>query len=244
MPKHIESALVKTTRNFIWNEARSPPINLEQLYQPKEAGGINLLDIKSRNEAIEITWVKAYLNISPTRPTWAYVLDLLINNLKTKDANNGKRVENTFLQNWDPPTRGPNSRSLPNEALKIIKTAKKHNIAFALIKMSKNIKKQLPAWYNLGAPQNTYHKTKNKCLQETHNVQSVKNLIKCRKRLTRIRGDPLHVPQKTCACSDCKRDRNKECKNPHHCAQTANEILSKLAPKFNTKSKPKKDGLS
>ncbi|KAG2050450.1 hypothetical protein BDR06DRAFT_843239, partial [Suillus hirtellus] len=55
MPKHIEAALVKTTRNFIWNDARSPPINLEQLYQPREAGGINLLDIKSRNEAIEIT---------------------------------------------------------------------------------------------------------------------------------------------------------------------------------------------
>ncbi|KAG0700960.1 hypothetical protein DFH29DRAFT_806953 [Suillus ampliporus] len=159
MPKHIESALIKTTRNFIWNNTRSPPINLEQLYQPKETGGINLLDIKSRNEAIEITWVKSYLNISPTRPTWAYVIDLLISNVKTKDIN-GKRINNTFLQNWDPPTRGPNSRSLPNEAIKIIKTAKKHNIAFAPIKMSKNIKKQLPAWDNIGAPQRTYHKTK------------------------------------------------------------------------------------
>ncbi|KAG2050449.1 hypothetical protein BDR06DRAFT_832353, partial [Suillus hirtellus] len=126
----------------------------------------------------------------------------------------------------------------------IIKTAKKHNIVFAPIKMSKNIKKQLPAWHNIGAPQNTYHKTKNKCLQETHNVQNVKNLIKCRKRLTRLSGDPLHVPRKTCACSDCKHDKNKGCKNPHYCAQIANEILSKLAPKFNTKSKPKKDDLS
>ncbi|KAG1850503.1 hypothetical protein C8R48DRAFT_567296, partial [Suillus tomentosus] len=126
----------------------------------------------------------------------------------------------------------------------IIKTAKKHNIIFAPIKMSKNIKKQLPAWHNIGAPQNTYHKSKNKCLQETHNVQNIKNLIKCRKRLTRLSGDPLHVPRKTCACSDCKRDKNKGCKNPHYCAQIANEILSKLAPKFNTKSKPKKDDLS
>ncbi|KAG0693369.1 hypothetical protein DFH29DRAFT_785377, partial [Suillus ampliporus] len=55
--------------------------------------------------------------------------------------------------------------------------------------------------------------------------------------------DPLHTPRKTCECPDCKRDRTKGCKNPHNCAQTANEILSKLAPKFNTKSKPKKDGL-
>ncbi|KAG1737364.1 hypothetical protein EDD22DRAFT_730867, partial [Suillus occidentalis] len=70
MPKHIEAALVQTTRNFIWNDSRSPPINIEQLHQPIDAGGIDLLDIKSRNEAIEITWVKAYLNMSPSRPTW------------------------------------------------------------------------------------------------------------------------------------------------------------------------------
>ncbi|KAG1732698.1 hypothetical protein EDD22DRAFT_730580, partial [Suillus occidentalis] len=38
--------------------------------------------------------------------------------------------------------------------------------------------------------------------------------------------------------------RNKGCKNPHSCARTANEILSKIAPKFNTRSKPKKDNLS
>ncbi|KAG1718171.1 hypothetical protein EDD22DRAFT_792762 [Suillus occidentalis] len=106
--------------------------------------------------------------------------------------------------------------------------------------MAKNIKKQLPAWDNLGAPQKTYHKTKNKCLQETHNTKSIKNLIKCSKRLTRIREDPHHIPQKNCKCSDCQRDRTKGCKNPHLCAQTANEILSKIAPKFNTKSKPKK----
>ncbi|KAG2738873.1 hypothetical protein P692DRAFT_201650721, partial [Suillus brevipes Sb2] len=126
----------------------------------------------------------------------------------------------------------------------IIKTARKHNIAFAPIKMAKNIKKQLPAWDNLGAPQRTYHKTKNKCLQETHNAQTIKNLIKSSKRLTRTNEVPHHIPRKNCICKDCRKDRTKGCKNPQACAQTANEILSKIAPKFNTKSKPKKDGLS
>jgi hypothetical protein len=140
MPTHIESVLIETTRNFIWNDARSPPINLEQLYQPKETRGIDLLDIKSRNEAIEITWVKSYLNISLSWPTWDYVIDLFINNIKTNNKNNRKHISNTFLQNWDPPTKGPNTKSLPTEAIKLIQTAKKQNITFAPIKWPKILK--------------------------------------------------------------------------------------------------------
>ncbi|KAG2336852.1 hypothetical protein BDR05DRAFT_978681 [Suillus weaverae] len=38
MPRNIESALIKTIRNFIWDDTKSPPINLEQLYRTKEEG--------------------------------------------------------------------------------------------------------------------------------------------------------------------------------------------------------------
>jgi hypothetical protein len=54
MPKNIKQAITKIIRNCIWNEAKSSPISLEQVYQPQEEGGINLLGIKSRNEAEEI----------------------------------------------------------------------------------------------------------------------------------------------------------------------------------------------
>ncbi|KAG2046245.1 hypothetical protein BDR06DRAFT_840651, partial [Suillus hirtellus] len=47
-----------------------------------------------------------------------------------------------------------------------------------------------------------------------------------------------------CACKYCKKDRDKGCKNSHKCATIVKEILNKIAPKFNTKSKPKKDSLS
>ncbi|KAG2335301.1 hypothetical protein BDR05DRAFT_837851, partial [Suillus weaverae] len=78
MPKSIESALIKMIRNFIWNDARTSSINLEQMYKKKEEGGINPLDIKSRNEAIEIIWVKSYLDLSKSRPTWALLMDLIL----------------------------------------------------------------------------------------------------------------------------------------------------------------------
>ncbi|KAG1844406.1 hypothetical protein C8R48DRAFT_617993, partial [Suillus tomentosus] len=126
----------------------------------------------------------------------------------------------------------------------LLKTAKKYNINFAPIKISKDLKKNLPAWSHIGTPTNAYHKAKTKCLNETHKSTKIKNLIKIRKRLTHINDEDRHFPRKNCPCSACQKDRRIGCKDPHKCAQTANEILFRIAPKFNTKAKPKKDGLS
>jgi len=84
MPKSIESALTKMIQNFIWDDKCSPPISLEQLQCLKENGRINLLDIESRNEVIEVMWIKPYLDLSPSRPDWAFIVDLLIHNMNPK----------------------------------------------------------------------------------------------------------------------------------------------------------------
>jgi len=242
MPKSIETALTKIIRGFIWDDAQTPPINLEQLQYTKTEGGIGLLDIKSRNEAIEITWIKAYLDLSPSRPAWASIMDLITNNIRPTHGEDERT--NPFLTSWTPPSRGPKIASLPQEAQMLLKIAKKYNVSFAPIKLSKELKKNLPAWCHPGTSKNTYHKSKDKCLTEQHDSKSIKHLLKIRKRLTRISTNNQHFPRSSCPCTDCQKDRNKGCKNPHTCAQHANEILFKIAPKFDTKTKPKKDGLS
>ena len=78
MPKHIESAFVRIIRNFMWNDSTNPRIALETLYRPVDEGGLNLLDLTSRNEAIEIMWLKTYLTPPPNRPAWAKITDILI----------------------------------------------------------------------------------------------------------------------------------------------------------------------
>jgi len=78
MPPHIEKAITKIIRDFIWEESMNPRIVLRYLHQPIEEGGLNLLDINTRNEAIEIIWLKAYLNMSPTRPKWAKITDIIL----------------------------------------------------------------------------------------------------------------------------------------------------------------------
>lgn len=53
MPKEIEDNLEKIIRTFMW-ENSSPRVNMGMLHEPIERGGRNLLDIRSRNEAIHL----------------------------------------------------------------------------------------------------------------------------------------------------------------------------------------------
>ena len=76
MPQEVETKLQKIINNLVWGG--KPSVNLKVMNNPPEKGGINLLDIKVRNEAIQIMWLKKYITISPQRPTWALVADVLI----------------------------------------------------------------------------------------------------------------------------------------------------------------------
>ena len=64
MPPHIEEALTKILRDFIWDHDIHLRIALEYLYLPLNEGGLNLLDINARNEAIKVMWVKTYLDLT------------------------------------------------------------------------------------------------------------------------------------------------------------------------------------
>ncbi len=47
MPMHIEEALTRMTRDFIWDDGINLRIALENLYRPMDEGGLNLLNIKA-----------------------------------------------------------------------------------------------------------------------------------------------------------------------------------------------------
>lgn len=60
----------------------TPSISLKRLYRPRKEGGIDLLDIEARNIAIEVSWLKKYLNTSGARPAWTFVTDAITNCIK------------------------------------------------------------------------------------------------------------------------------------------------------------------
>jgi hypothetical protein len=78
MPNNIETALTKIIWEFVWKEDSSPRIALDLLHCPPENGSLGLLDIKAHNKAIEIVWLKSYLNFSLTHPKWAIMTDLIL----------------------------------------------------------------------------------------------------------------------------------------------------------------------
>lgn len=43
----------------------------------KDEGGIKLLNLRHRNDAIELVLLKEYLSKNSTRPMWAYMMDIL-----------------------------------------------------------------------------------------------------------------------------------------------------------------------
>ena len=84
MPTHIESAIKKIVSGFMWDNNSSPRIANDTLCRPIHQGGLNLLDITTRNEAIDIIWLKKYLNFSSSRPTWAAITDIIVQELAPK----------------------------------------------------------------------------------------------------------------------------------------------------------------
>lgn len=104
MPKPVLDRLNVLARAYLWKDKHSPPVAFNQLLLPVEQGGLGLLDLALRNKALDIMWLKAYLDFSTERPWWAYIADDIF--AKTVPAalvvvDEDLRV-NPFLQHWSP----------------------------------------------------------------------------------------------------------------------------------------------
>jgi exonuclease III len=139
MPPHIEEAITKIIRDFVWDKDIHPRISLDYLYKPLNKGGLNLLDIRTRNEAIELVWLRDYLNLTPSRQTWAIVSDILIN-ATTPKGTSAMAVINTFLQSWNPPLRGPKLATLNKGIIRMLKIVKKYNTNLAARRLSPGVR--------------------------------------------------------------------------------------------------------
>ena len=238
MPRQIEDALVKMVREFIWDSCETPMIGMGRLYSPISKGGLGLLYIHTRNKAIDVVGLKTYLDLSPSRPKWANLTDAIINTLHPDVPPKPPAFP---LTSWSHPSQAPRASSLPFCVLSVIRTAKAARLTFAPLRLSKQLKAQMPVWFHLGAPPRAYHKLRDKCLKLRHKVGRVKNLRSLAKRLN---PDSPHQADGSWPCSECEKDRERGCKNPHKCAVTATALVAGLAQKLNPAIPRQKDGLS
>lgn len=190
--KQIRNALTKEIRNFIWaDECHAPRVGLDHLEYTKEQGGIKLLNLKSRDKAIEMVWLRDYLNLMKVHPAWAFITDILLD--ETTPAMLDKKTrQNAFLQKWNIPTSGKRANKLGKDTIRMIKTAKKYKATFMPINLSCNLREKLPAWSHIGMEKAIPRNLQAKCLAKNHSVTRIKDLLRITEHLQGTYDRGLH----------------------------------------------------
>lgn len=246
MPKQVEARLEKATKGFLWDGGRAP-LKADLLYRAPEEGGIGLLDLKSRNEAIELRWCSKYLDLGRTRPMWALVVDVLFEGQipKSQGLIDKEVTINLFLQTWRP-SRGGHSK-LPRDLARMITVSRQYDVRLDAIRLTDRARKSLPAWYHMGTedhPGRLHSRLTSKCLKRQHKAMKVKDMVAITKRLRDTSPGHRHCKLSTCVCKHCKRDRRRGCTAPWRCCEAAQDMLNKLKPRYKPGHNPEQDNLS
>lgn len=246
MPTEIEKKLNGMIKDFVWDN-KKPKVHWEIILADTKRGGLNILDIKTRNKAIALTDLRSFLDFSRDRPMWAFVADALISGSTVRRYRmiSDDARSNIFLQGWKANTSG--NSPLPNDVLRMLRTAEEMGVRLDSLKPGKEMKMNLPAWYHLGA-NDTVRKIHNgqlgKCLRENHCVQTVADLVKIRSRIHDPKGKK-HSNRKNCACPHCREDRrSKNCKHPNKCTSQAGRIINALDQIWHPYYNPNRDDLT
>lgn len=98
MPKTVEDRLARVTAQFMWSGGK-PRVDKSTMSRRLNKGGLQMLDIRVRNDAIDLMWLKSYLDLSPARPRWAFVADALFARALAATSRNiePSALVNTFL---------------------------------------------------------------------------------------------------------------------------------------------------
>jgi ribonuclease HI len=244
MPKEITKELTGIIREFVWDGKR-PLLSMDQIQLPREEGGMGILDLDARSDAIDIERLKRYLNMSKNRCTWGYVIDALINISDTKPDAEGKKT-NFILQNWTVPTQGRGwGHNLPQSVIRMLKAANKYDASVEALRIDESVLGLMPAWHHIGKkPGARRRNQRTDCIYETHKARTVADLLRMSNRTKRNEGTQKHSHHPRCKCRDCKDDRELGCPSPWKCAEEALEMLKDIKPKWNGLEERLEDGLT
>ncbi|KAL1939020.1 hypothetical protein VTO73DRAFT_10280 [Trametes versicolor] len=240
MPEQVAKRFTKLIRDFVWDDKPYTPVAMDYLYLPREQGGIGLLDIAARNDAIDVMWLKAYLAQGTPRPLWALVADDLLARAAPKDAVPRELAlrSNTFTQNWSPKLRG-----LMPELKAIVEAAKKWGLRQEGLAFSRNILHAMPIWDHAHSDLVKIHRLAGRsaaslCLKKNHGVRTVGE---CEELAAGLNGR-AHTGTSGCTCESCERRITTDgCSNPHRCYVRAKLLLDTLPPKWDPRGTHQED---
>jgi len=227
MPASIEKALTKRLTGFVWDGSGKPNASLNLLCAPANQGSKDLLNLKCRNEAIELVWLKKLLSPAHKRPTWASFANAILNHFAQRSPTVPKEARiSCFLQSWNTsPTK------IPSHLKRILKVAKAHKLSLDATTFHPDLLRSAPIWFHVGATQalnrlNNHHDAF--CLRR-HGVISVGEVI----TLTEQMLVYDHRPSNYCQCAMCAYIRSTyDCPQPNKCLSLAKNLLLCLPAKW------------
>ena len=106
-------------------------MNWKEASQPREIEGLNMPNIETRIEAIQIMWLKKYLVPKNERPDWAYVVDQIIFNNLQKTPKIAKENKISWIfQSWNETGK---KNTIPKFINKMIKVGRKYKVGYDVL---------------------------------------------------------------------------------------------------------------
>jgi exonuclease III len=240
MPLEYEKELEKRIRTFMWKTSATPAVSMATLQGPISQGGKKVLDIKARNEAIQLTWARTWAP-DEKRPKWTYIADRMarrnIPQLRPKVEQ--KDAVNPIVQTWHPKVR--THTDIPKDLKEMFSKMNKYNVAFECLKLARTVQKDLPIWHHFGASEGMrllHNKQAAECLRNTHGVKTVGDLYDL------LRETPQdHLDEPECECGMCTHFNLLECGDSQQCLRMAKDLLQTIRTKWNPGSPEQDDGL-
>ncbi|KAF5343921.1 hypothetical protein D9758_012103 [Tetrapyrgos nigripes] len=246
MPPEVEKRLAKRVSKYIWDEKEKNPVNKDATYLKIKEGGRAVLDIPARNEAIELMWLKRYLNFGPDRPLWAKVADSLLaaNTPRSEDHIPITIKQNCFLQSWLT-SSSARSTQVP-ELRRMISVGQKYGLRIEGLAFTRSILRAMPIWHHIQADPRIRRLTNSqasRCLMEKHKVLTVGQAEDIAAPVVSITDQSTpHQRNDRCQCRDCQELRQRDsCTHPHQCMLRAEELLDTLPQKWDPRAEQPED---
>jgi ribonuclease HI/exonuclease III len=229
MPDTIQNEIQKTITEFVWGKERAT-MSIESMAQDVERGGRKILNIAKRNEAIDLMWVRQYLNMGPNRPKWAYMIDEIFRTERPK------RAKETYemIESWNPLTQlwRPKAKSayIPKRVQNAMRLARKHQVELEALEPDNETKREMPVWLHRKANKDAariYASDGAKCLKKKHKTHYMRQIVELLEDIPEE-----HRKTNFCTCSACRQASNLGCTHPDKCFETAKRLNDTLAPKW------------
>lgn len=227
MPDKVITKIKSIVDDFVWaknGESKRNTVNMATLQAGTADGGQGILDLETRNDAIDVMRLVQYLKPPGERPLWGHLADRLLAKAAVKRFRNidEEFLENPFTQSWRVNTT---ARGLPESLKRMMKVAYRHKTQVVAVMPSRQIRSAMPYWYHIATKPHLvsrYNDQWGRCQRENHGIRTTGEMLA---HASKRQGCGNRL---TCRCGHCRREKEAGCRHPPKCRANAIKKLENI----------------